>query len=445
MGFLMYGSLLEIGQHLPHLPQLMIGENLIISSAYVAIGYGIAYGIWRNRHDGVDPVIVNVSILFWSCAFGHGMHCLGMVELPHALLWQVIADCLTVVAAIRFLCYYESFDVLARISQIANSKAQLEAKNQLLEDTISQLQQAQSQLVEKAELEAKNKQLQETLHTLQQTQSQLIHAEKMSSLGALVAGIAHEVNNPINFVAGNLNHIEAYSHDLLTLVDLYSINCTDVDPALTEAQQQIDLPFIQTDLPKLMSSMKMGTDRIREIVLSLRTFSRMDEAIYKAVNLHEGIDSTLMILQHRLKPQPNRAEIKVVKAYGDLPLVECYAGQLNQVFMNILANAIDVLDEMMQKPNQQAGEIHICTIVAAEWVKIIISDNGMGMPQAVAQKIFDPFFTTKPVGKGQGIGLSISYQIVVDKHHGKLDCHSQPNEGTKFIIQIPISQSPCNS
>ncbi|HEY9896257.1 MAG TPA: ATP-binding protein, partial [Candidatus Sericytochromatia bacterium] len=216
----------------------------------------------------------------------------------------------------------------------------------------------------------------------------------------------------------------------------------------------IDIQFVMTDLPKLLTSMKVGADRIQQIVASLRTFSRMDEAEFKAVNIHEGIDSTLMILQSRLKAQQMRLKgceyarsaIEVVKEYGDLPLVECYAGQLNQVFMNVLSNAIDALDErdsqrdaaaMEQKPSVIRIRTEVCK---GDRVLIAIADNGPGIPEAARQKLFDPFFTTKPVGKGTGMGLSISYQIITERHGGSLHCQSSAEEGTEFLIEIPLQQ-----
>ncbi|BAZ17041.1 two-component hybrid sensor and regulator [Calothrix sp. NIES-4071] len=283
-----------------------------------------------------------------------------------------------------------------------------------------------------------------TLEELQKTQTQLIQTEKMSSLGQLVAGIAHEINNPVNFIYGNINHVNEYINDIISILDLYQQNCSCQIPEVIERAQEVDLDFIVEDLPKMLSSIKLGTDRIRQIVLSLRNFSRLDQAEIKPVNIHEGIDSTLVILQHRLKAKPESPAINIIKEYGDLPLVECYAGQINQVFMNVLSNAIDALEDLSVKSEQtQQNRISITTNVSKlpdnrPSVLISIADNGCGMPQNVLKKIFDPFFTTKQVGQGTGLGLSISYQIIVDKHNGTFKCESHPGEGTEFLIEIPI-------
>jgi PAS domain S-box-containing protein len=350
--------------------------------------------------------------------------------------------------------------------------------------------------------------LKETLEQLQKTQAQLIQSEKMSSLGQLVAGVAHEINNPVNFISGNINFVQDYTRDLLKLLGLYQKKYSVSDAEILAAIEEYDLDFIRDDLPKLLSSMQVGANRIREIVLSLRNFSRLDEANYKLVNLHDGIENTLMILQHRLYPeelsnsyQPNGAKIKVTKDYGNLPKIECFASLLNQVFMNILNNAIDALESspmMSEHPlithdkkwlpngaiatinsadqtdgftsninrdfasshchlNQDNTEvnsglnsglnsgktptIHICTEVkTGDRVVIRIRDNGPGMPDSIRQRIFDPFFTTKPVGSGTGLGLSISYQIIVQRHHGDLYCISLPGQGSEFIIELPIHQ-----
>lgn len=286
-----------------------------------------------------------------------------------------------------------------------------------------------------------------TLHELQQTQAQLIQSEKMSSLGMLVAGIAHEINNPINFISGNLAHATEYSQDLLNLVQLYAKHYPQPIAEIQDQEAKIDLGFIQEDLPKIISSMKKGAERIRQIVVLLRNFSRLDEAEKKWVNIHEGIDNTLLILAHRLSAKsPDSPSIQVIKDYGNLPAVQCYAGQLNQVFMNILTNAIDAINGYRKKYcleelKNYSGTILISTLVfQSDYVIIMIGDNGLGMPPEVCHKVFDPFYTTKPVGSATGLGMSISYKIVVEQHRGELQCISAPGKGTAFLIQIPIQQ-----
>ncbi|MBN3871115.1 GAF domain-containing protein [Nostoc sp. JL33] len=284
------------------------------------------------------------------------------------------------------------------------------------------------------------------LDNLKQTQTQLIQTEKMSSLGQLVAGIAHEINNPVNFIYGNINHVNNYAQDLLSILDLYLQNTPNPSPEISDRVEEIDLEFLIEDLPKTLSSMKVGVERIRQIVLSLRNFSRLDHAEMKPVDIHEGIDSTLLILQHRLKAQPESPAIELVKEYSDLPLVECFAGPLNQVFMNVLSNAIDALEDYSEsQSNPHSSQITIRTALGemegnVKSVVIRIADNGPGIPEPLIPRICDPFFTTKPVGKGTGLGLSISYQIVVDKHGGVFKCDSQLGLGTEFWIEIPIIQ-----
>jgi PAS domain S-box-containing protein len=294
-------------------------------------------------------------------------------------------------------------------------------------------------------------QLEQTLKQLQRTQAQLVQNEKMISLGQLVAGIAHEINNPTNFIYGNIYSASDYAQDLLYLLDLYAKHYPQPVAEIAKQLKDIDLNFIASDFPKLLDSMKEGAHRISEIVQSLRNFSRLDEMEYKQVDIHEGIDSTLLILKHRLTQQPNRPEIQVIKKYAKLPLIECYPGQLNQVFMNIISNAIDALQQETEnwklRTEKTYSQSPIPTIIIhtevieQKQVVIRIIDNGSGINADVQPKIFDPFFTTKPVGKGTGLGLSISYQIVVDQHKGELSCHSVVGQGTEFVIELPITQS----
>jgi PAS domain S-box-containing protein len=288
-------------------------------------------------------------------------------------------------------------------------------------------------------IQSQARKLEETLNQLQQTQSRMVQSEKMSALGQLVAGVAHEINNPVNFIYGNLKYTSEYTQDLIRLVELYQAQFPQKNGEIESLSEEIDLDYLLTDLPKMLSSMKVGADRIREIVLSLRNFSRLDESEFKTANLHEGIDSTLMILQNRIKFRDDRPEIKIVKQYDNLPLVSCYAGQINQVFMNILANAIDALDEAVVVHGLINPAITINTSQCDRNIIIAIQNNGPGIPAAIQAKLFDPFFTTKPVGQGTGMGLSISYQIVTEKHNGSLICQTTENS-TTFIVTLPLDQ-----
>ncbi|MEH1885049.1 hybrid sensor histidine kinase/response regulator [Nostoc sp.] len=278
---------------------------------------------------------------------------------------------------------------------------------------------------------------------LQQTQAQLIQAEKVAALGQLTAGIAHEVNNPINFIAGNLNFVEQYVQEVISLLYLYQKYLPEPPDEIQTAIQKNDLNFLLDDLSKIIKSMQLGTDRVTEIVSYLNNFSRHREAGKKLANLHEGLESTLLILGHRLKRNAHKPAIQLIKEYGDLPLIECFPGEINQVFMNLICNAIDAIEESHKNKDidtiyQYPGVIKIKTEAIGEQVILRVADNGSGIENADKIKIFDAFYTTKPVGKGTGLGLSIAYQIVVNNHHGKITYHSKPGEGIEFIVELPI-------
>ena len=314
---------------------------------------------------------------------------------------------------------------------------------EFLEAIIAQVAIAINQADLLAQSQARAQELEKLLTKLQRTQSQLIQSEKMSSLGQMVAGVAHEINNPVGFIHGNLVHAREYMRDLLGLCSLYEKHYPEPHPEIRDEIDAIELDFLKEDLQQLFESMNMGTNRISEIVRSLRTFSRLDEAALKDVDLHEGIDSTLMILRTRLRAQDWRPEIEVIKEYGDLPRVECYAGQLNQVFMNLLSNAIDAVetcDRVVSQPETARGQIRIKTIAKDRKILIYISDNGDGMSEETSSHIFNPFFTTKPVGKGTGLGLAIAYQVVTEKHGGTITCTSKLGEGTVFAISLPLGK-----
>ncbi|MEG4235331.1 ATP-binding protein [Microcoleus sp. Pol11C3] len=343
-----------------------------------------------------------------------------------------------------------------RTAELKSQTQQLEFANRLLEAEIVERQLAESALqkakdeleirVEErtAELQSQTQQLEEALCELKQAQSKLIQSEKMSSLGQLVAGVAHEINNPINFIYGNVTYVRQYTDSLLELVNIYQEHYPNPLPQVKEKLKSVDLDFIISDLPEILISLKNGAERILGIVKSLRIFARHDEAEMKLADIHEGIDSTLMILQSRLNAQPGLWSIEVIKEYGNLPPIECYPGQLNQVFMNILANAIDALEEDSHSEAIAANEgnprlIKISTkLLDSEVVEIGISNNGPEITESVIKHLFNPFFTTKPVGKGIGLGLSIGYQIITVRHLGELQCISAPGKGTEFIIKIPM-------
>ncbi|MEO1386360.1 MAG: response regulator [Cyanobacteria bacterium J06634_6] len=354
---------------------------------------------------------------------------------------------------------FQHEEVLARVRvhlQVQNLARTLQEQNHLLKGEIEQRQTAEAKLVEanqalenlnhqlEERVEERTRDLSEALKTVKKTQVQLIQQEKLSALGQLVAGIAHEINNPVNFIHGNIDHASGYADDLLSLFNLYEQHYPDPVDAIKSKREDIDVVFLTEDLPKLLNSMQVGTDRIRDIVLSLRIFSRLDEAEVKDVDIHEGIDSTLLILNSRLKSPDMPFPISVEKSYSDLPKVKCYPGQLNQVYMNILSNAIDALEEFFDNNNEEDWRptIEIFTKpVDDDKVSICIRDNGPGIPEALLEKIFDPFFTTKAVGKGTGLGMSISHEIISEKHHGSLTCCRLEPHGTEFTVTIPTFQN----
>lgn len=308
---------------------------------------------------------------------------------------------------------------------------------QLAQDALEELTQTLEQRVKE-----RTEELWYTLNTLKDTQAQLVQTEKMSGLGQLVAGVAHEINNPVNFIYGNLVHADEYIQDLLEFINLYEQNCPVDDPEVAQRREEIELDFIAKDIVKILGSMRVGAERIREIVSSLRNFSRLDESDVKPVDLHQGIESTLTILGNRLKAKSDRPEVKIIRDYGALPEVLCHAGSMNQVFMNILVNALDALEERdrqrtVEELYAEPSQIRIATELDGEVVRVRIEDNGLGVPKRLRSQIFDPFFTTKPIGKGTGLGMSICYQIVTDKHGGELFYQPSAEGGAGFVIELP--------
>ena len=358
------------------------------------------------------------------------------------------------VSLIAFLIWQYNQRLNHLLGQAEKDNFALQASQQLLENKVAETY----QVAEIAKQQAQ--QLESTIFQLQNAQAHLVQSEKMSSLGQLVAGVAHEINNPVNFIYGNLEPAQDYIKDLLQLVQLYAEAMPDPPAEIIYHQQITEIEYLIDDLPKLISSIKVGAERIREIVLSLRNFSRLDEAEMKAVDIHSGIESTLMILQHRLKSKPNTSDVSVIKEYGVLPLVECFPGQLNQVLMNLIINAIDSLESRYMNNSLESRytknipdtffqtneppfiwirtQLEETSNSGTKKILISISDNGVGIPEAIQGKIFDPFFTTKPIGKGTGLGLAICHSIIVEKHRGTIGCNSTLGQGTEFIIEIPV-------
>jgi PAS domain S-box-containing protein len=334
-------------------------------------------------------------------------------------------------------------------SEPMNREGDVVLHNGIFMDITSQ-KQAEQELREYGDRQALlHRQLENALEELKRTQAQIVQAEKMSSLGQMVAGIAHEINNPVNFIQGNISHVNQHTQDLLNLVNAYQTAYPKPDEAIATQLEDFDLEFLNEDLPKVITSMRTGTTRIRDIVKSLRSFSRLDEAELKSIDLHEGLESTLMIIQSRLRGQSSgqnsRADIQVIKDYTKIPTVECYGGQINQVFLNLLTNAIDAIEDAAKQSSEPTAENLVITIrteqIDQHWVRVAIADTGIGIPAAIQSRIFDPFFTTKEVGKGTGMGLSICYQVVTEKHRGRLTCQSEQGRGTEFWIDLPVNYS----
>ncbi len=325
------------------------------------------------------------------------------------------------------------------ILQLLSSQAAISLENARLYQEIENYSHTLEAEVERKteDLSQKALALEQALKNLQQTQAQLIQSEKMSALGQLVGGIAHEINNPVTFIQSNLQPTENYVKDLLSLLELYQQEYPKPSPVIQAKIEEVELDFLWEDLSKIMQSMKVGTERIKQIILSLRNFSRLDEAEMKDVDLHTGIESTLLTLQNRFQGSDNQPKIQVIKEYGNLPLVNCYASEMNQVFLSIISNALDAIKDVSKIAKNPQIKIQT-EVIGKERVRIAIADNGSGIPAEIQSRIFEPFFTTKPVGSGTGLGLSVSYAII-KKHGGQLTCDSTVGSGTKFKIEIPIN------
>ncbi|MFY7803475.1 MAG: ATP-binding protein [Limnoraphis robusta] len=410
----------------------------VIGVYYALPGQDLALIAEQTQTEAFAPARQLASSIFLSGLVLSSIMALGMLMLGRRIVKPIKA-----IAQTAYLVSQGDLNQTAPV--LSNNEIGMLAKtfNQMIEQlklTYQQLADYSHTLEEKVEqrtqeLRHKNQDLEITLKKLKKTQTQLVQQEKMASLGQLVAGVAHEINNPVNFIYGNVQPATKYARDLLNLIQLYQKHYPQPNSEIIDDIEAIDLAFIQEDFMQLLDSMKEGSERIKEIVLSLRNFSRLDESEQKQVDLHQGIESTLRILQNRLKAQSERPEIAVIKQYGQLPLLNCYPGQLNQVYMNLLSNAIDALEQDRTIINPH---ILINTTLINNNIEIRIADNGSGIKSEVLERIFDPFFTTKPVGKGTGLGLSISYHIIVENHKGKLLCNSQLGKGTEFIIKLPI-------
>jgi signal transduction histidine kinase len=402
----------------PGLVRLHILSDFFIALAYYSIPISLIYFV----HKREDLPFKNVLLLFGAFIISCGTtHIMEIWTLWHPTYWlsgsiKAITALISVYTAIVLVPIIPQALALPSPAQLAASNAELKA----------------------------------ALENLENTQAQLIQTEKISSMGKLVSGIAYEINNPTNFIYGNIQFAQEYVQNLLGLIALYKEQYPQPASAIQTYTQEFDTDFLQEDIQKILSSIQLGATRIRDVILSLRKFSRLDEAEIKKVDIHQGIDSTLLLLQNRLKGQGQYPAIEVIKEYGNLPKINCYPKQLNQVFMNILTNAVDALEESLV--NEQKAKDHGCDVLTKpkiyihtevvdnEQIRVRIADNGYGMSEEIRQKVFEPFFTTKPITSGTGLGLSISRQII-DKHGGKIECISSPFKGTELIIQFPIKMT----
>ncbi len=438
--------------------------GVLLSAGIIAfeLGYPVEYLfipclVWGNFRFGLLGSTTGVAIVTTLAI-------LGTIKGVGSFLRPSLNESLILLQSFMGSAAVTTLLLGAVIAERKASQSALAASNQQLENRVEErtaaLQQANCQLTteiaERKEIEAamrrseaalkeQTQELQATLQKLKATQSQLIQTEKMSSIGQLVAGVAHEINNPVNFIHGNLSYLDEYTSGLLELVEIYQASNVEPSSDIQDKLEQLDLEFLSADISKILQSMRMGTERIRDIVLSLRNFSRLDESELKQADIHAGIDSTLTILQHRLRATSKRPEIQVVKNYEKLPSIECCPGQLNQVFMNIISNGVDAIEESDRQncpeaDRAKAGEICITTeVIEGDRISIRVADNGIGISDTIRSRLFDPFFTTKPVGQGTGLGLAVAHQIIVEKHGGAIEVNSRSGVGTEFAITLPIA------